>query len=300
MGWLSSKKVKPAPVVERMRPLALNCMVSDDAAKASILSLGVKAVRITLYWQTAIQDSSHVSDVAAQLSFFHRNNIRTLVNVHQQADSTRDLPNERVYEQFAYFVANWASHWPGRAWQLWNEADVSTHTKLFTEVTSGEWDVQQAAGERYARQLEIAYPLIKRADPTCTIVTTGAQLHPYAFFLPTLLTRYSQQLCDVVAVHAYGRPLYQSAIDNVLAVKRLWRGPVWVTETGVETTDDAEQANEFRNLATQVPGADAQVPGADELFTFVHVNPDLPAYSILNTATYEERAAAKVVRESNR
>jgi hypothetical protein len=96
----------------------------------------------------------------------------------------------------------------------------------------------------YGDLLAPVYDAIKQADPTATVVTAGIAGEPTEFY-KGLVSRAPRKF-DAVSVHVYGSPLALPFRERSIAMRDLLGGkPLWCTETGFNTADDAEQTRQL-------------------------------------------------------
>ena len=206
----------------------------DRRSIQHLVDLGVRHVRTTLYWGLWTQDAGYRRSFAAELNAAIDAGLDPLIVVHQQP-SGGYADRDRVYREFARFMAERAEQFPGvRYWQLWNEMDVT-----FTDVFgAGRDDVSlRERGRNYARMLHLAYPAIKRANPSAVVVTGGIASDISAGFLHGLYD--GDAPYDVLAIHSYGFPVLGSFRDRGGEARGIMAAhgdarPLWNTEFGME------------------------------------------------------------------
>jgi hypothetical protein len=153
----------------------------------------------------------------------------------------------------------WQDHSPRvaiRAWQVWNEPNIS-----------GFWAVQPNFEPSYVKLLRAAHTAIKRADPDARIVLAGMVNTSWLFISRIYRIRGARDLFDVAAVHPYTR--YPAGVLTILGkVRRVmdaagdstkpivadevgWNSSVGKSPNhfGVETTE----AGQAHNLAELLP-----------------------------------------------
>jgi hypothetical protein len=205
----------------------------DRESVAHLSQLGVRHVRITLYWSQWSRPA-YREEWTRDLQRALETGLELLVVVHQSPFGDFERRN-LVYQAFARFMEARAAEFPQvRAWQLWNEMDES-----FTDVFgAGRPDVSlRRRGQLYAEMLELAYPAIKRGNPQALVVTGGLASPVNAGFLQGLYDREAR--FDVLAIHTYGYPLALSFNERGRAARRIMavhrdRRPLWNTEFGLE------------------------------------------------------------------
>jgi hypothetical protein len=141
-----------------------------------------------------------------------------------------------VYQGFARFMEARVAQFPRiRAWQLWNEMDVT-----FTDVFgAGHPDISlRQRGRLYADMLRLAYPAIKLGNPRALVVTGGIASPLDGGFLEGMYDAGARY--DVLAIHSYGFPLVRAFDARGLDARRIMRAhqdsrPLWNTEFGLES-----------------------------------------------------------------
>lgn len=206
----------------------------DQQSVAQVLDLGIQRVRYTLYW-SLWQDPEYRREWEAGIDRALRAGLRPLIVVHQ-APFGGWAQREAVYRAFADFMGERAAQFPGvRAWQLWNEMDVT-----FTDVFgAGRSDTPlRKRGRLYAEMLRLAYPAIKQANPDALVVTGGIASAVEGGFLAGLYDGHAQY--DVLAIHTYGFPLVDAFESRGRAARQIMQShrdtrPLWNTEFGIES-----------------------------------------------------------------
>jgi hypothetical protein len=205
----------------------------DPVSIARVQDLGVRRIRYTLYW-SLWQNVEYRREWERDIHRALQAGLDPLVVVHQAPFGGFQQRRE-VYREFAGFMAERAREFPGiRAWQLWNEMDVT-----FTDVFgAGRPEVSlRQRGHLYAEMLRLAYPAIKRANPKAVVVVGGIASAVESGFLQGLYDEHA--MYDVLAIHTYGFPLVLPFQERGLATRRLMRShrdtrPLWNTEFGLE------------------------------------------------------------------
>jgi len=141
--------------------------------------------------------------------------------------------------------------WPAgigvRHWEIWNEQD-------FPCGRSGDFPgFFNGTPQQYYRLLQIAYQVIKFADPSATVILGGQAYWPnptwFDAFLDTLLAddpaarKANNDYFDVVAGHWYSNPRHiwrmtKYAFADKMAGRGLAPKPIWINETGVPAWND--------------------------------------------------------------
>ena len=122
------------------------------------------------------------------------------------------------------------------AYEIWNEPTVPAYKMGYQDGTP----------EHYAEMLRVAFEEVKKKDPTAKVIGLGG-LQLYAGgtnevdndikFLKSLLTLGGGKYMDAMALHAYpygsfGTWVWNSFSANLKKYKDLWKGDIWITETG--------------------------------------------------------------------
>lgn len=211
--------------------------VTPDAI-AILRSLGITRVRITAYWRDWNATTGYNGAVVLRaIDSLKAAGIEPLVVVHTPptgmslADGIVAMPK---------FMAARATERHGVVWQIMNEMDGD-------DGFNGGWFSvknllvsQRTRGDRYGQLIAPTYDAIKKADPTATVVTGGIALEPTAFYAG--LSSRTMKF-DAVAVHCYGPPVASVFRSKSIAMRAvLGNMPLWCTEFGNRSTDDAAQA----------------------------------------------------------
>ena len=241
--------------------LGINNVPTDADSLALLKSLGISQVRYTLYWNNFLDtrsftgnevpvpvgtpDSRTIADWwALKTRAYLAAGLDVLMVVHTPpgkmtlADGIKAMPP---------FLAARAKQFPGLSWQILNEMDAE-------DAWSNGWlhardrrYTQRRRGELYGELLGPVYDAIKKADPTAKVVTAGIAGEPTAFYAG--LASRAPGKYDAVAVHIYGSPLVLPFREKSIAMREvLGRTPLWCTETGFNTADDAEQARQISSI----------------------------------------------------
>jgi hypothetical protein len=254
LGSLTSTTVPSAAP----RPsLGINNVPPNAESFALLKSLGIRQVRATLYWANYVGDErlfNHKFDA------FDPVNGKTFaqwwaVDTQDLLDAGLDVlmvvhtpPAGMSFAQgikaLPPFMAARAKQFPTVRWQIFNEVDGD-------DSWSGGWMhardkryTQRRRGELYGELLGPVYDAIKKANPATTVVTAGIALEPTAFYAGLAST--APHKFDAVAVHVYGAPLVGGFRTKSIAMREvLGSTPLWCTETGFNTADDAEQARQL-------------------------------------------------------
>jgi hypothetical protein len=225
--------------------VGLNSHLLTPEAVAQLRDLGVRHVRTTLLWPLWSHPSYPVS-FAENIDRAHRAGLRLLIVVHNWPGDSPVFSSpvsERTWRRFGQFVAARAAQFPQvEAWQLWNEQD------LWVQAPFGASDRRPMVerGRHYARHLEIAYPLIKRANSRTLVVSGGTADHPRSGFLTGMVE--SRPPVDAIGIHAYGA--WPEARERIEAARSIVAGhaPLWVTEAGQDHAHDAAHLAAWRSV----------------------------------------------------
>ena len=126
----------------------------------------------------------------------------------------------------------WGSGVGVRHWEIWNEPDL-------TQFWSG-------TVAEYYRLLEVAYPLIKSADPEATVILGGLAFFEEPDWLSDLLVQTggdpAKAYFDVVSFHYYWSiyhgEYWLAQTRATLNANGLSSVPIWITESGVPVWND--------------------------------------------------------------
>jgi hypothetical protein len=225
----------PSRPLARASGVCLDVHSLDRRSVEHVLDLGIRCIRWTLYW-SLWQDPLYRREWEQGLDRAIRAGLDPLVVVHQPPFGNF-AQREAVYQAFARFMKDRVAEFPRvRAWQLWNEMDVT-----FTDVFgAGHPEVSlRQRGLLYAEMLRLTYPAIKKGNPNALVVTGGIASDLDGGFLEGLYEGNAE--FDVLAIHTYGFPLVDAFRQRGLKVRRIMRShgdkrPLWNTEFGLERT----------------------------------------------------------------
>ena len=161
-------------------------------------------------------------------------------------------------------------------WEVWNEPDIPH----FWGGTPAE----------YARLLALSYDLIKRLDPTATVVLGGLGFHDFEGqepdgFLRSILAdpeHPAARSFDVASIHHFGSADQATERIQLLRARLKEAGvgdrPVWLTETGQASEPELTYAPDFAGLDGQAAWARLMLPflvqlGFDRVFWFQLFDP---------------------------
>ena len=232
--WLSSSATEhSATRTERTAEVGIVVHHLDRQSVDQVLDLGLRHVRYTLYW-SLWDNPLYRQEWEAGLQRAVQAGLDPLIVVHQPPFGDY-RSRETVYRAFARFMQARAAQFPEvRAWQLWNEMDIA-----FTDVFgAGRPEISMhERGRLYAEMLQLAYPAIKRGNPSALVVTGGIASSIDGGFLDGLYDAHAPY--DVLAIHTYGFPLVKPFDARGSAAWRVMEAhgdnrPLWNTEFGLE------------------------------------------------------------------
>jgi len=171
------------------------------------------------------------------------------------------------FKAFAKYAAALAGHYKGKVsyWEVWNEPDSPTY-----------WQPQDHL-KGYCELLKEAYPALKSANPDCKVLNGG--ISNGMLSIGYLYENGAQGYFDIMNIHYFTSPLYDNAIQSVIAYPKLvYKAMVkngdagkkiWVTEIGSpgmtdpksspnwwagENPDEARQAEWVREVYSGLLG----------------------------------------------
>ena len=172
-----------------------------DRTVAGVQDLGASWMRLTMSWhdiETAKGSYELLEDYDAAMEKAAASGTKILVTVYTAPTwasgvSDRESP-PRDPNDYADFMRFAAQRWGAQvdAWEVWNEQNLW-----------GFWSTGPDPAE-YAHLLKTAYPAIKAADPTSTVLFGGVSYNDYRYIegayaaIPNLGDYY-----DVMATHPY-------------------------------------------------------------------------------------------------
>jgi hypothetical protein len=225
--------VRPGAAQERAVGLITHQM---DRSSTRLLSGAlVKHAKTTLYWDKWEADDKYRRSFADGMQRLAESAPEITVVVHAAPRGSSYATRAAVYRDFAVFVKARAAQFPVvRNWQLWNEMDAPGWTDVFG---SGAVPIYEQ-GKNYATMLRSAHDSIKKANPNARVVI-GGLAGPDDQIDDFLRGVYDGGgKFDVVAVHAYGPPIFWAARDRGLVIRALMQEkgdvrPLWLTEFGI-------------------------------------------------------------------
>lgn len=204
-------------------------------------AIGVRLVRVTIYWEAFEKDGPYRAYWDQMLQRFHEQGFEVVPTVHRSPERYSWSNRQEAYSAYAQFMAELASRYPTVLyWQLWNEMDAG-HTNLFGAYdgrTSSPQGVSMLdRGKAYAEMLKLAYPAIKRANPKAWVVTGG--MINVTDFPRGIYEGGGKDFFDFMAIHSYEPAMTgfkQRALDvhGVMAGYKDDKKPLWTTEFGVD------------------------------------------------------------------
>lgn len=223
--------------------IVAHALGADDIAR--IVSLGVRQVRYTIYWNVWVDPVSgpaYRQRARAEVAAARDAGLRLLLVVHGDPYGTQGYDRRaEAAVAFRDFMVERVKEWPGLEWQLWNEMDAGFTTLFGADDPALS---QADRGRLYGEHLLMVVPAIRTADRSATIVLGAPGLEPAPFLAGVLsVPGVTGALFDAVAIHAYGPPsaariaAWAPPVRTLLAQRKL-RTPIWVTEFGL---DDASQ-----------------------------------------------------------
>jgi|GEM_PF-1634900 len=161
--------------------------------------------------------------------------------------------------KIAQDVANTPSLRGQVAFQVWNEPDLMS--------TSPAYDPTLRPAV-FGRMLKRTYDAIKAVDPTLKVVTAGLVSGNPQWLQQVVSSLGGKLWADAVAIHPYGQrpePTWPHSSwgfgyigDSLDSYRRATSLPLWITEIGVDTTDNQLQAEYlrrfYRTIANQYAG----------------------------------------------
>jgi hypothetical protein len=247
----------PPPAVFPRRRIGLNTEIISADTIAIIRKLGITQLRTTLFWAPWVDTRDLDSDgqpdnVAVQAAFdaklalLDAAGLDVLIMVHNPPTAYATLADGIAH--MPAFMASLAVQYPGRTWQIMNEVD--DHPYWSNNGWFGDFDAitdpinttaGPTRGDLYGQLLGPVYDAIKSADPTATVITGATALDAGPFWAAALARAPGK--CDAVCVHSYGEPIKLACSSRSIAAKAVIGSlPLWCTEWGSTSADDATQA----------------------------------------------------------
>ncbi len=209
-----------------------------------VRALGIRLVRITLYWQEmektetpGVYDAKYLRHWDELVARAKKHGVELLVVVHGNPPGVGWATREESYRRFARFMGDMASRYPGVCfWELWNEMD-SGFTDLFGAGVNPSVPMRER-GKHYARMLKLAYPAIKRANPKALVLAGG--MTDWQEFPRGLYEGGGRDYFDIMNLHAYGVPVEWGVVTRGAALRDIMvehgdsERPFWLTEMGID------------------------------------------------------------------
>jgi hypothetical protein len=204
-------------------------------------SLGVRVVRVTIYWDWFENDSRYGAYWDQLFARFHQQGLEVTVTVHRSPERYSWNNRQEAYAAYAQFMAGLAARYPRVLyWQLWNEMDAG-HSNLFGANDGRPSSPQGVSmldrGKAYAEMLKLAYPAIKRANPNAWVLTGG--MINVTDFPRGIYEGGGKDFFDFMAIHSY-EPVITGFKQRAVDVRGVMAGykddmkPLWSTEFGVD------------------------------------------------------------------
>jgi len=221
---------------------------------AAVRTLGVHWVRMFVSWRSLQPTRAPVP--ATTLAYYEQlfsklpAGTKVILDVVDSPQWETGSTNERAPpanpHDYASFVASLAARWGSRvtAYEIWNEEDES------------RWWVGGPDPAGYVRLLKAAYPAIKAADPSATVVLGGLTGNDYPFLEAVYAAGgkgyfdavgvHTDTSCSVLSPYVFLRPPGGRMVpDSFLAYREvhavmLANGdakPIWMTEASWRTTE---------------------------------------------------------------
>jgi hypothetical protein len=227
---------------------------------AATRSLGIRYVRDSLYWGNYLDTRQIAADrrtpvasggrtnaqwFAVDMAAYKAAGLNVLLVIHSPPPS---MTLQQGMAELPSFAAARAKEFPGTAWQIMNEMDGEPAFNGGSQDWFHAHDArasQQERGALYGSLLGPVHDAIKAADPTAAVICGGISLEPTAFWRG-MMTRTSPRQVDAAAVHCYGI-MPNIMVTKSIAMRRVLNGkPLWCTEFGDLSTDEATQAAHIR------------------------------------------------------
>jgi polysaccharide biosynthesis protein PslG len=234
-----------AAVQDRASTVGVGSHKLDDASIARLRDLGLRHVRVTLYWGHWVEDPAYRQVATQDLQRALAAGLTPLVVAHGNPWYLGWERRQEAYREYADFMASLVAQFPQvRYWQLWNEMDQG-FTDIFGADIPGHRPLgvpHFQRGRYYAESLALAYPAIKAANPQAVVVAGGIAGPLDASrrdnFLEGMYAGNAQY--DVLAIHSYGFPLLPAFRERGRQARVIMRRhgdtrPLWNTEFGLES-----------------------------------------------------------------
>jgi hypothetical protein len=285
--------------------------LTDARSVALLRAANVRHAKTTLYWDRWETDSAYRRDFAAGIARLAGAQLELTVVVHAPPAAIARYADRRLaYARFADFVGARAAQFPAvRYWQLWNEVDAPGWTELFG---AGRVSMREQ-GRLYGQMLTLASPRIRQASPKARVVISGlaGPEDSIGVFLQGIYD--ARGPFDVVAVHAYGPPVWKAARDRAAVLRAVMRArgderPLWLTEFGISDAvmrqlwrigsrdaRDRRQADEWRELAEW----NDRAGGFDRMVGYALIDEAQIGYGIVDADGVRVRPAYRWLQSRN-
>ena len=235
IGLAALLLVVRAPAAAQERTVGLITHLTDASSTRLLNKANVKHAKTTLYWDKWVADAAYQASFADGIRRLAGASFEITVVVHAAPAGSSYATRDTVYSRFAAFMKARAAQFPGvRNWQLWNEMDAAGWTDIFGMGSVPIYD----QGRNYATMLRSAHDSIKKANPNARVVI-GGLAGPDEQLDNFLAGVYDGDgKFDVVAVHAYGPPIWWAARDRGDSVRAFMKArgdtrQLWLTEFGI-------------------------------------------------------------------
>lgn len=228
-----------------------------------------------------------------------------------------DYKDAPVAAKYATFCGQAVTHYKAlgvRHYEIWNEPNIP-----------GFWYPVDAA--HYTDCIQAAYPVMKAADPYCTVITgglapapdSGGSVNPRTF-LSSIYSEGGQGYFDGVGMHPYTQPSFPGQTEDwnpwyhmvqmrsTMVAQGDSAKRIWATESGAPTDGDPLAPENFVDEATQaeIIGTGFEVwssyswggDGGDGAPLFVYMHRDLGTAQTTEQNFFGVRDNAGVVKPS--
>jgi hypothetical protein len=224
-----------SPAAAQERYVGLITHQTDNASTRLLARANVRHAKTTLYWDKWEAEAAYRTTFAEGIQRLVQAKFEITVVVHAAPAGSSFATRDAVYGRFAAFMRARAAQFPGvRNWQLWNEMDAAGWTDIFG---MGQVPIYEQ-GRHYATMLRSAYDSIRASNANARVVI-GGLAGPDELLDDFLRGVYDGGgKFDVIAVHAYGPPIWWAARDRGDSVRAFMRAkgetrPLWLTEFGI-------------------------------------------------------------------
>jgi polysaccharide biosynthesis protein PslG len=245
---------------------------TQDRTGAALRDMGARWVRLHVQWRDAepakgAYSASRFAEYDRAVDVARAAGSRVVLMAYEapawaSGSSTSNVPRDPA--DFAAFMQHLAQRYEGKvaAYEIWNEPG---HPRF--------WSTGRNPAA-YTRLLQAAYPAIKAADPSATVLVGGLSSYDYRF-LDEIYASGGQGAFDAVALHPYtdcgisptvtwydsAGALFGFAFTGYREVRKrmLARGddkPLWLTEFGWTTTTETCQGGAWTSGVSETAQAD--------------------------------------------